>query len=97
MGMGMDSPQQKLGSMGGGKTPPLLLVTQQLAKKAIAASPFPDANRLASAWAFVTAWLFPVSIALGYAVALLLRSLLPWCDLLDRKGDPMSPPIQGQG
>ena len=61
--MGMDFPQKKIGYMDGGKTPPLLLgVADQLAKKAIAASPFPDAHRLASAWAFITAWFLAVSI-----------------------------------
>ncbi|XP_037442847.1 uncharacterized protein LOC119311302 [Triticum dicoccoides] len=82
--MDMDCPQKKLGSVDGGKTPPLLLAAQ-LAKKAIAASPFPDAHRMASAWAFVTAWFFPVSIVLGSAIDLLLCSQLLWC-LLEREG-----------
>ncbi|MBC2899289.1 hypothetical protein CFC21_112140 [Triticum aestivum] len=82
--MDMDSPQKKLGSVDGGKTPPLLLAAQ-LAKKAIAASPFPDAHPMASAWAFVTAWFFPVSIVLGSAIDLLLCSQLLWC-LLEREG-----------
>ncbi|XP_037462767.1 uncharacterized protein LOC125528162 [Triticum urartu] len=90
MSMGMDSPQKKLGSisMDGGKTPPLLLeVAAQLAKKAIAASPFPDAHRLASAWAFVSAWFFPVSIAFGSLIDLLLCSKLGWCHFLEREWD----------
>ncbi|XP_037442856.1 uncharacterized protein LOC119311313 [Triticum dicoccoides] len=89
MGMGMDFPQKKLGSMDGAKTPPLLLAfAAQLAKKAIAASPFPDAHRLASAWAFITASFFPVSIAFD----LLLCSQLQWCHFLEREWDP---PIDG--
>ncbi|KAM3299886.1 hypothetical protein ACQJBY_041064 [Aegilops geniculata] len=88
MSMSMDSPQKKLGSMDGGKTPPLLLaVAAQLAKKAIAASPFPDAHRLASAWAFLTACFFPVSIALGFLIYLLLCSQLQWCHFLEREWD----------
>ncbi|KAM3412527.1 hypothetical protein ACQJBY_003939 [Aegilops geniculata] len=88
MGMSMDSPQKKLGSMDGGKTPPLLLaVAARLAKKAIAASPFPDAHRLASAWAFLTACFFPVSIAFGSLIDLLLCSQLLWCHFLEREWD----------
>ncbi|KAM3412529.1 hypothetical protein ACQJBY_003940 [Aegilops geniculata] len=91
--MSMDSPQKKLGSMDGGKTPPLLLaVAARLAKKAIAASPFPDAHRLASAWAFLTACFFPVSIAFGSLIDLLLCSQLLWCHFLEREWDP---PIDG--